>query len=224
MAKVLIHVEGPTEEQFVNRILYSHLQNYDVLVIPIIVTTKPVLTGRNFKGGSIPYAKAKKEIQRLLGDSSADMVTTMYDYYGLHKDFPGRETAKQKSGYEKVSHVENEFREDIGKRKFFPYLSFHEFEALLFSSPKTIADRFERGKQESLVSEILKITSKFSTPEEINDDPNTHPSQRLKNLAGDYNKVLNGTHIVEKIGLQKIRERCPHFHRWLNEMESLKST
>jgi len=60
-----------------------------------------------------------------------------------------------------------------------------------------------------------------STPEEINDGPNTHPSARLKRLPG-YKKAANGILVAEAIGLGKIRSECQHFNAWLSRIENLK--
>ena len=79
MKKVLILVEGQSEETFVKRVLSPHLATLDVLAVPIITSTKRVKSGLNFKGGIQSYQRVRKEIKRLLGDSSAALVTTMVD-------------------------------------------------------------------------------------------------------------------------------------------------
>ncbi len=91
MIKVLILVEGQTEEAFVKNVLSPHLRNHDVHAIPVIVATKRLLTGDKIRGGYVPYTRLRSEVLRLLNDSSAACVTTMLDYYGLAPEFPGRE-------------------------------------------------------------------------------------------------------------------------------------
>lgn len=107
MKKVLILVEGQSEETFVKRVLSPHLLNLEVLIVPTIISTKRVKSGPSFKGGIPSYAKVRKELKRLLGDSSAALVTTMVDFYGLPGSFPGRSAVVRKysSG---ESHVRRE--------------------------------------------------------------------------------------------------------------------
>ena len=90
MVKVMILVDGQTEEAFVKNPLASHLHNRGVLAVPVIVATKRLLTGDKKRGGYVPYPRLRAEILRLLNDSSAACVTTMLDYYGLAPEFPGR--------------------------------------------------------------------------------------------------------------------------------------
>jgi hypothetical protein len=47
MKRVLISVEGQTEETFVREILSHHLWNRNIFPIPIIVSTKIVKDGKN---------------------------------------------------------------------------------------------------------------------------------------------------------------------------------
>ena len=90
MAKVLILVEGQTEETFVKQTLGPYLSSLGVFVVPTIIATKRIKSGPSFKGGMPSYPKVRREILRLLGDSSAALVTTMIDFYGLRTSFPGR--------------------------------------------------------------------------------------------------------------------------------------
>ncbi|RLC20788.1 MAG: hypothetical protein DRI57_03930 [Deltaproteobacteria bacterium] len=175
MKKVLILAEGPTEEAFVKHILREHLLKCDVMLIPKIVTTRRVKNGPNFKGGIVSYPKVRREVIRLLGDTSATRVTTIFDFYGLPDDFPGRRTATG-NACQKVRFVENAFEKDVNDHRFSAYLSLHEFESLLFSSPYEIAKTLNAAEKES---ELRAIRNSFASPEEINDNPKTAPSKRL---------------------------------------------
>ena len=42
-------------------------------------------------------------------------------------------------GYERVAHMERELLADTGDRRLLPYMSLHEFEAIVFVSPTTVA-------------------------------------------------------------------------------------
>ena len=50
-----------------------------------------------------------------------DLVTTMFDYYKLPKDFPGKGNLLTGTCYERVDILEKAFTEDINHRNFFPY-------------------------------------------------------------------------------------------------------
>jgi len=50
MKKVPILADGPSEEVFVKHSLRPHLLNYDVMLIPKIVTSKRVKNGPDSKG------------------------------------------------------------------------------------------------------------------------------------------------------------------------------
>jgi hypothetical protein len=78
MKKVLILTEGPTEEAFVKHILGEHLLMFDVMLIPKIVTSKKVKNGPNFKGGIVSYPKVRREVSRLLSDTSASRATSIF--------------------------------------------------------------------------------------------------------------------------------------------------
>lgn len=217
MKKVLVLVEGQTEEAFIKRVLKEHLLEYNVCLIPTIVSTKRVKSGPDFKGGIVSYKKVRGDILRLLNDSSAVLVTTMFDLYGLPNDFPGRSGAKG-APQEKVRFVEDAFKMDIDNSRFLGYLSLHEFEGLLFSSPSIIAKTLNSKNREN---EIKRIRDSFSSPEEINDNPKTAPSKRLLDIFPQYNKVFYGSIIAHRIGINTIRSECQHFHDWMTVLENL---
>lgn len=218
MAKVLILVEGQTEETFVKRTLGPYLSSLGVFVVPTIIATKRIKSGLSFKGGMPSYAKVRREILRLLGDSSAALVTTMIDFYGLPASFPGRQNVRGDTPLERVVFVENAIDQNINDMRFRTYCSLHEFEALLFSSPATIATAFAVPNVEQ---KLLSIRSQFNSPEEIDDSPATSPSSRLQSLYPQYNKPFYGTLIAGRIGLGEMRSECAHFNSWLLRLEAL---
>ncbi|HLO85357.1 MAG TPA: DUF4276 family protein [Nostocaceae cyanobacterium] len=61
----------------------------------------------------------------------------------------------------------------------------------------------------------------FSSPEHINEDPNTAPSKRILKCCPGYDKPLHGSLIAIDIGLDVIRQQCQHFDKWLNKLENL---
>jgi hypothetical protein len=216
MKKILILVEGPTEERFIKDILSPIFSDKGYLLVATIVNTKMVKsTGTYYKGGWVSYEKAKRDLLNLLKDSNAIAVTTMFDYYGLPRDFPIWTSTGD--CYEKVRLAEESFGSDINSDRFIPYLQLHEFEALLFSSPENIADALDRRK----IGELENIRSSFNSPEEINHGPQTHPSKRLVTMFENYNKPIFGSLIAQRSGLSLLRESCPHFDSWLTRLEAL---
>lgn len=218
MKRVLALVEGSTEEAFIKYVMNPKLSRNYIWITPIIITIKRIEKATDFKGGSPHYDKFKKEIKRLLNDSKAVRITTMFDYYGLSKSFPGRDNPLGKTALDKVRYVERAMAEDINHDKYLPYLSLHEFEALLFSDPKTIAQSLLKPETES---EFQSIKNSFSSPEKINDNPDLAPSKRLKNIFPEYNKIRHGRLISKKIGLKKLRSECSHFDDWLTHLENI---
>ena len=218
MKKILVLVEGQTEEQFVKNVLSPYFWDKHIFFIPKIAITKLVKSGPHFKGGIVSYGKVKNDIKRLLRDSSAAVVTTMIDYYGFASLVPFKNAVRGRYGFDRVQSLEELFRKDIDDSRFLPYLQLHEFEAMVFVSPETAAETLMKpGKK----NEILKIKRKFKSPEDINDNPSLTPSQRLCKIFPDYEKVADGPVIVGKIGLKKIKEECAHFNRWITRLEKL---
>lgn len=64
MKNVYIYCEGPTEESFINKILYPYFLNIGIAIYPIICTTKRT-AGKKYKGGVSDYGKIKKELTML---------------------------------------------------------------------------------------------------------------------------------------------------------------
>lgn len=209
--KIMILVEGQTEESFVKEVLAKAMPA-ELFLQPVIIATKRVNAGGKFKGGVPSYPKVRSEVLRLLGDSSAVRVTTMLDYYGLPTSFPGRTQPHGSTPADRVRSVELAWEKDISDPRFQPYLSLHEFEALLFAEPAAIARGFARPELETA---MVEIRSAFPTPEEINDNPDTAPSARLEELFPRYSKPFFGTLIARRIGLEAMTAECPHFADWV---------
>lgn len=213
-----ILVEGQTEETFVTGPLTAHLQTYGLWLQPIILKTSHPPGGRAHRGGMRPYPQVKKELRRLLGNSSYVLVSTMFDFYKLPKSFPGVGDMPQNADcYAQVEHLEQALKADMDEARFLPYLSLHEFEALLFSDVKRIVQAFPRAGGETLKA-LRRIRGEFGSPEEINDEQ--PPAMRLQALLPDYKKELQGPQVADDIGLRAIREACPHFAGWLARLET----
>ena len=218
MQRVLVLVEGQTEERFIKDVLCPHFWEIKIDVIPTIVVTKRVKSGPDFKGGITDYQKVANDLTRLLSDTSAAAITTFIDYYGLPSDFPGMTSRPPGHPIERVGHVETEWRSEIADIRFHPYLMTHEFEALLFSKPEEISLALN---DPMALSQLQQVCSSFSTPEGINYDPQTAPSKRTLSISPRYQKTVHGSMVAQRIGLQLIREQCTHFNEWLGWLESL---
>ena len=105
---------------------------------------------------------------------------------------------------------------DFDQKRFVPYVVMHEFEGLLFSDAKGFARAILRPK---LSSKFQAIRDEFATPEEINDSPETAPSNRVEDLIPGYQKPLMGVLAAQEIGIDTIRRECPLFSGWLEELE-----
>ncbi len=221
-ARLNIIVEGQTEETFVRDVLRDHLAACQVYVSARRVETgRDRRTSRIYRGGMTSYERAKRDIERWLNEDQQSYLTTMFDLYGLPDDFPNlAEAGRQTDPYQKVKLVEDGIASDIQSRRFIPYIQLHEYEGLLFSSVEAVdgvMSLYERSK----LNELQNIRNQFNTPEEINDSATTAPSKRLSELYAAYDKVAFGVLISKRIGLETIRQECPHFSEWLSRIESL---
>lgn len=218
MKRALVLVEGQTEERFVKDILRQHLWAAQVDLAPTIIATKRVKHGSDFRGGVVSYGQFERDVRRLLAGAGPTLVTTMVDYYGLPADFPGMASRPVGGPYERVRHVEAAIREDIGNQpRFRPFLTLHEFEALLFSSPSDLAGTLARAEIEA---ELRAVRDAVTSPEEINERPGQSPAQRIQALAPEYRKTLHGPTVAGRIGLDGIRTACPHFGEFVEFLES----
>src|SRR6266567_2203860 len=139
MKRVLILVEGPTEARFVKDILAPHLWERGVAPTPTIVTTKKVKSGGSFKGGVYSFQKIENDLRPLLADNGAALVTTMFDYYAFPKDFAGLKEVKAIKSTERVAQLEGALEKYFDHKRLRAYLMLHEYEAMLFAEPPSIA-------------------------------------------------------------------------------------
>ena len=219
MKRGLILVEGPTEETFVLTVLNDHLSAFDLHMAPKILTTKRVVDGPDMKGGTASYAKVSGDLRRLLGDTNVAVITTMIDYYALPPDFPGMSTRPGGDQLARVRHVEASWGSSVDESRFLPNLMLHEFEALLFADPPTLRGWLLPSSVTAKMDALLAAV--HGNPEVINERRDTSPSHRILNWHADYDKVVDGNRGVQKIGLAAIRSRCPHFSRWVEDLEAV---
>lgn len=215
--KVLVLVEGHTEEGFIKRVLRPYLSTKQIFLIPTIIKTKREVRGPDHKGGLSSYSQVKRDLQPLLNDTSAHIVTTMIDYYALPSDFPGYNERPNGTCYQRVEFMENQFSNDINHTNFLPYLQLHEFEALVFACADKLPVAFVNKNRE--IQQIAAINNEFDSPEEINENPNSAPSKRLKNIFSEYQKTFHSQLILSQSNVDIIRRKCSHFDSWLSKIE-----
>ena len=212
MSRVLVFVEGQTEETFVRDLLVPYFSRLGIYLTPILAQTSP-----GHKGGIVSYGKVKHQLTRLCRQDQGAYVTTMMDYYGLPNDFPGLD-GHVPDAHEQVMRLEQALQQDIDAPNFIPNLMLHEFEALLFSAPEKFAEWLD---DQALLAPMAAIRAAFATPEHINNSPQTAPSKRILTLVPHYKKTVDGPLIAEDIGLDAIRTQCPHFNNWIERLLAL---
>jgi Domain of unknown function (DUF4276) len=223
MARVNIVVEGQTEEAFVNSILKEPLAHKQIyLAARAVETSRDKRANKIYRGGLFDYARTKRDILRWLKQDQGAFVTTMFDFYALPRDFPGYQAAITSTDlYQKVAIVQQSLAVDIASQRFIPYIQLHEFEALLFSDIDTLCNTCNLSQKHN--TELKAVRNSFSTPEHINDNPQTAPSKRILSIHSSYEKIIDGVQTVKAIGLTKLRGECLHFNAWLEKLERLAS-
>ncbi len=218
--RVLTLVEGQTEEAFIKRVLCPHFDPRGLYFQPTVIETKRILTGGGFRGGVVSFAQFKRHLVRLLGSATnpqQTIVSTMLDYYELPTDFPGMDSRPAGTARVRVAHVEKAIHDHFGARvDFVPYLSLHEFEALLFVSAEAVPAVLGEPRK---ARDMKAILTEFGEPELINERPGQGPSARLLGLFSTYQKLLHGSLAVNRIELDRIRADCKHFDDWLATLE-----
>jgi hypothetical protein len=144
----------------------------------------------------------------------------MFDFYHLPADFPGYSDAQKISDpYSRVEFLEKSLQDDIcnDNMPFIPYLSLHEFEALLFSNIDVIEGYFF----DKNVTSLRNTVSQYPNPELINSGEQTSPSKRILQCVPEYTKPADGVVIAQEIGLDVLRAKCSHFDAWIKKLEGL---
>ena len=228
MTRLLIHVEGQTEEAFVEEVLAPHL--YTIGYTDVSARLMGEQRERDRRGGIRPWPEVRRGIINRLREDTGQIATTMIDYYGLPtngpRGWPGRADSSLATLQEKANRVENAIQSDVAgymgsgfnPSRFVPYVMMHEFEAMLFSDCAALCLAISRL---DLVDAFQQIRDAFNTPEEINDSPLTSPSRRITNFVPSYQKPVDGATAAGAIGLAAIRRECPHFAQWLARLENL---
>src|SRR6185503_4923794 len=138
MARLLIHVEGETEETFVKEALSDYLLTKGFTHVSARIVGNARLRSR--RGGIRGWNSVKGDIVRHLREDRNVFSTTMVDYYALPQTgggaWPGRATAATQPTHLKATTVENALEADIQTEmgpaffptRFVPFVMIHEFE------------------------------------------------------------------------------------------------
>lgn len=220
LQRVVVLVEGRTEELFVREVLAPWLDARGVLI------TAHQMGRPGHRGGIGEYPRAQREILNWLCRDQTSILTTLFDFYGMPESWPGRVHAARLSYPENGLWVEKELFEDIinrlGRRfpreRFIPHVQLHEFEALVFTDPRILCDVLRAPEMLGVVEDIRE---EYPNPEMINDSPETAPSKRLLRIFDDYRKAIHGVITTRRVGLPALRLACPHFALWVKKLENL---
>lgn len=212
MKRVVIVCEGPTEQEFCKEILYDYFIKKDICIeTPLI---------KHSGGGVVPWSTLYRQVSKHLCEKDV-YVSIFIDYYGIKDsyNYPKWEEAKQISNHEKrVEFLEAAMQEQLCQR-FIPHLQLHEFESLLFSDISVFEKSFMPS--ELKMDKLRHAIKEFPNPEDINNSPSTAPSKRIEDAVLGYRKVLYGNFLAMEIGLDKILATCPHFRKWIEDIQNI---
>lgn len=221
MIALIVVGEGQTEETFVRSVLAPALGRRDIFVEPRLIKTSSAASG-----GALNLARVRQQLVSTLAQRANTYVTTFFDLYGLDTSFAGVVESRGWPPAERASQIEASLADAVvaasqcRRERFIPHIQPHEFEAILFSDVSRFSETEAAwaDHQEALSA----IQERFETPEHINDSPETAPSKRLARiLKPRYRKRLHGPDLTNRIGLDKIREKCPHFRQWFDRISTL---
>ena len=217
--EVMALVEGQTEQKFIQFVLSPYLAQRGVYMYAALLRKQ----GEN--GGDVRFERAINDIGRHLKQRQDTWVTLMVDYSGLRRGWPGCEQAAQVSTPEERERImqretaratAKHFPELDTERRFLPYFSMHEIEALYFSATDILSTHL------CVAQEIFdRILLECGAPEGINSHHETAPSQRLKKLSPRFKKTSTGITVAKAIGIDAMRAHCPVFNAWVSALESL---
>ena len=146
MSRLCLIVEGKTEQAFTSSLLIPHLAAQGVYLSKAELAVHARKKRVEHHGGVLSYSPFRDHILRRLKEDQAPDVffSTMVDLYALPHNFPGVAAARSESDpYRRVKCLERALAEDIGDKRFIPYIQLHEFEALLLADAGKITAYYE---------------------------------------------------------------------------------
>lgn len=228
VARLLIHVEGETEETFVRELIAPHLvaAGFDKVAPKLLGNAR----ARSRRGGIRSWAAAASDIVQKLREDPGSYASTLVDYYALPSGgpdgWPNRDGTSSLPHADRAVAIEGGMERAVNgvfaatsrPRRFVGGVLLHEFEALLFSDCTAFA---EGVGLPGLATAMSDIRARFPSREDIDDSPVTAPSKRMIGLVPTYQKPIMGNIGALHIGLGPMRAHCPHFNRWLTRLEAL---
>lgn len=222
MVEVIVFAEGPTEEQFIKRLVAPAVRHLQVFVKPQLLKTS-----QEARGGAVNFDRLKFNARNTLRQKPDAVLTTLLDLYGLDTTFPGFEEAKATPDMDsRVNHLKSALAEalvayvDCQPERFIAHIQPYEYEGLLFSDPQALAQT-EPGWEASF-PKLAAVRAAFPTPEHINDSYETKPSRRLEQLLRPgYKKTRHGPLAAERVSLASMERECPHFRCWMDSLRRL---
>jgi hypothetical protein len=223
--RLYVVCEGFCEEAFVRTKLQPHLRDHDVWTEAFVVTTSREQDGRKHRGGG-HWKHWASDLERLYKEQAGPnvWVTTMFDLYGLPKDFPGRdEIRRSTSANQKVASAQRVLEQFIHGfsegRWFIPYVQCHELEALVLACLDDLGRMLDSADREGLAALSAELGD--TPPEDVNDGDETAPSKRLIRHLPGYDKLLYSEYALCEVTMSTLAERCPHFGQWLAQLEAI---
>lgn len=224
MASLYLFSEGQTEQTFADTVLKPHLVRYGVYMHGPILIANSYKKHKIHRGGGRNFDAMQKDIVRSLRrDSAYDVFfTSMIDLYALPKNFP--ELKKHETitnPYRRVEALEESWAKRTNDERFIPHIQLHEYEAYLFADISQLSFFYQ---DDAAIRKLQRIVDAVGgSPELIDDGQHTAPSKRITKWLPKYasEKVVVGVQAAERIGLSKIRSQCPHFAKWLEQLENL---
>lgn len=223
MSSVYAVVEGKSEQAFAQQVLSVHLGSRDVFLEAALVGKPGHKGGNNWpivRSDIINFIKMCRR-RRVY-------VTTMFDYYAMPSDWPGREQARFLALANRAPSVEKAIAKDIGgafgtefeAARFIPYVQMHELEALILAEPIRLGQEFPDREHEA---RNLATSVEGLDPEAIDDGPTTSPSKRIIAEIPEYQgrKSSASANVLNLIGVDTLRTKCAHFAEWLGRLEQL---
>jgi Domain of unknown function (DUF4276) len=223
VVEVIVFAEGPSDEQFLKRVVAPALHAAQVFLKP-----QTLHTSRDSTGGAINFDRLCLNVRNTLRQSKTTYLTTFFDLYGLDTEMPGLSSV---SGFrepaDKARHIETELHAALVNRvnfrtdRFIAHIQPYELEGLFFANTQLLAQSVPGW--DSAAEALRQVRQSFSTPEHINDGYETKPSTRLSNLLKpSYRKTTHAPLIGQKLGLSVILKECKHFADWIYRLQELK--
>lgn len=220
MVRLLIHVEGQTEERFVNDQLAPYLLGHGWhMVVPLLFGKR---NGRT--GGVGAWPEVRRDVIKDLKTDTGRHVALMVDFYGMPahgaREWPGRRAATAGSPRQRATMVEEALMTSVCvegdfAERFHPYVMMHEFETLLYANPDILAENL--GPADAL-PQLTQIVQSVPSLEHINDSRETSPSKRILSIDSGYQKAVDGLIVAQRIGLAVMRAQVAGFDLWLNRL------